>query len=399
MPERPHKPLFRWRGVGADGLPRAGWAAAHDAQALSQHLSSDGVTLLRARRRRFATRLTTPAAYRFLEQLASLLTAGVPILDALALIRQDKTSRRLEAIFCGVVESIESGLPLSESIAPFLKRGDRIILQALALGERSGKFDEVLARLLRQRKKAVRARAQLTRAAVYPAVLVFVSATVILLMMIWVVPQFSEIYADFGAALPNYTLAIIAFSEFVIAHGLSMVVWPAAAVGALFALQRASPRLRRGLEYVQLRLPLAGHLLHVRFYRQFAADMNLIYRAGMPLGEALNWLATSGTHLHYCTALEHVCESVSHGLSLNEALAATRFFSPFIVQTTRIGENSGSLEQAFERIEQFYDEALENTTDKLVKLFEPLLVAALSLIIGALVIAMYLPLFNLGYVL
>ncbi len=393
-----HRPLFRWRGIAGDGLPRAGWSTARDPEELSQRLADDGVTLLGARQQRRA-RLATAAAYHLLEQLASLLNAGVPILDALELIGQDKTSRGFEAVVRGVLENVKSGLVLSESLAPFLARRDRIIVQTLTLGERSGKFDEVLARLLAQRKKAVHAHVQLTRAAVYPAVLVSVSTAVILLMMIWVVPEFNRIYADFGAALPAYTLAVVAFSELVVAHGPALAAWLAAATGALFALRRTSIALRRFLSRAQLHLPLAGHLLRIRFYRRFAADMNLIYRAGMPLSEALNWLPSTSTHLHYCDALEQVCASVSRGRSLNEALAATRFFSPFIVQTVRIGENSGALEQAFERIERFYDEAIENTADKLVKLFEPLLIAVLSLIIGALVIAMYLPMFNLGFVL
>ncbi len=399
MSARSHRLLFRWRGVTADDLPHAGWSMAHDPEELSQRLAADGITLLRAQRPRFAIRFETAAAYRFLEQLASLLDAGMPILDALELIRGSKTSRRLEAVFCGIFEGVKSGLSLSDSIAPFLKRGDWIILQALALGERSGKFDEVLARLLAQRKKTVRARTQLARAAMYPAVLVSVSAAVILLMMIWIVPEFNEIYADFGAALPAYTLAVVAFSEFITANGLSAAAWLAAAGGALFALHRASPLLRYALAGAQLHLPLAGRLLRIRLYRQFATDMNLIYRAGMPLGEALNWLPSTTTHPRYRVALERVCESVSRGLSLSEALADSRFFSRFIVQTVRVGESSGSLEQAFERIERFHDEALENTADKLVKLFEPLLIAVLSLIIGALVVAMYLPMFNLGFVL
>ena len=127
--------------------------------------------------------------------------------------------------------------------------------------------------------------------------------------------------------------------------------------------------------------------------------MNLVYHAGMPLGEALNWLSSTSGHLHYRAVLEHVCSSVRHGTSLHKALTAARFFPPLVIQTVRVGENSGSLEQAFERIENFYDEALENTTDKLVKLFEPLLITILSLIIGALVVAIYLPMFNLGFAL
>lgn len=399
MSTRARRRLFDWRGLAADGLPRSGRTTAHDLEELSQRLADDGVTLLKARPRRAPMRFTAPTAYRFLEQLSSLLTAGVPILEALNLIRQDETSRRLDAIFCGVLENVESGLPLSESLAPFIKRGDRIILQALALGERSGKFDEVLTRLLVQRKKAVRARSQLTRAAVYPAVLTFISTAVVILMMVWAVPEFSAIYADFGAALPAYTLAVVSLSDFIIANGLSATAWFAAAAGVLFAAQRASPPLRRTLAQVQLHLPVAGRLLRIRFYRRFATDVNLVYRAGMPLGEALSWLLSTSEHPRYRDALERVCESVSRGSSLNEALAAARFFPPFIIQTVRVGENSGSLEQAFERIEGFYDDALENATDKLVKLFEPLLIALLSLIIGALVVAMYLPMFNLGFVL
>ena len=393
-----HKLLFRWRGLATDGLPRCGWAMAHATEDLSQRLATDGITLLKARRQRMAY-FKTAAAYHFLNQLASLLNVGVPILDALQLIAQDKTSRQLEAVFCGIIENLESGLALSASLTPFLRRSDDIIVRVLALGERSGKFNEVLARLLEQRKKSVRAHAQLKRAAAYPVMLALISLIVVLLMMIWVVPEFNSIYADFGATLPAYTLAIIGLSEFVVANGLSLALWSAAVVGVLMTLQHKSPRLQYLLARAQLRLPLTGWFLKTKLYCQFAADINLIYHAGMPLGEALAWLASTSTQLRYRAALEYICDNVSRGLSLNESLAGTHFFPHFIVQTVRIGENSGSLQQAFERIENFYAEALENATEKMIKLFEPLLVAVLSLIVGALVIAMYLPMFNLGFAL
>ena len=398
MQSHSQKLLFYWRGITADGLPDSGWSMAYKHEDLSQHLATNGITLIKARKQS-SSFFKTVVAYHFLEQLASLLNAGMPILEALELVKQDKNSRQLQAIFCGIIENVKSGLPLSESIKPFLKHKDHIILRAMALGERSGKFDEILARLMTQYKKTVRARSQLTRAAVYPAVLLIVSVAVILIMMVWAVPEFKSIYADFGAQLPVYTLAVITFSEFIIAKGFIAVVWCVFIVGIFIALQHASPRFKRALARIQLHIPIAGHLLHIRLYRQFAADMNLIYRAGMPLGEALNWLASTSPNLHYCTILKNICGNINNGSSLNKALDRSKFFSPFIVQTIRIGENSGSLEQAFERVELFYDEAIENTTDKLVKLFEPLLVAILSLIVGSLLIAMYLPIFNLGFVL
>ena len=396
---QPRKQLFRWRGLSADGLPRAGWRIADDAERLSQQLSLGGITLLKARRHPGGNCLKTDQAYRFLEQLTALLNAGTPILDALKLVNHNPASRRTEAILSGIADGVESGQALSDSIAPFLKRSDQTIIPILSLGERSGKFDEILNRLITQHKKAVRVRAQLTRAAMYPAVLTVVSTAVVVLMMVWIVPEFGAIYADFDATLPAYTLAIVSLSDLVVSHGLSAALWCIAAVAVFMALRQIHPRLQYALARIQLQLPVAGHLLKIRLYRQFAADMNLIYRAGMPLAEALSWLPSTSAQLCYRAALRHLRENVNRGVSLSKALDETRFFSPFIVQTVRVGENSGSLEQAFERVERMYDETLNETIDKVIGLFEPLLVAMLSLIIGALVVALYLPMFNLGFAL
>ena len=251
LPAGTLRPLFRWRGIANDGLPRTGWSTARDTEDLSQNLSNDGVTLLAARKQ-YRARFNAASAYRFLEQLSSLLTAGLPILDALELVGQDKTVRGFEAIVCGIIGNIKSGLALSESIASFLRHRNRIIVQALMLGERSSKFNEVLIRLLTQRKKAVRIRAQLTRAAVYPAVLITISISVVLMMAIWVVPEFNEIYADFGATLPAYTLSVIAFSELVIERGPTATVWLAAAIGGLFVLLRTNTPLMRLFARAQL---------------------------------------------------------------------------------------------------------------------------------------------------
>ncbi len=371
---------------------------ARDRKDLRRQLALDKITLIKARRHSVPL-FTRADAYRFLEQISSLLNVGVPILDALELVRQDKTSRRSEAIFSGIIENLKSGLPLSGSSAPFIKKSDSIILQAMILGEKSGKFDEVLDRLLLQQRKSARIRSQLAQATVYPLVLTATSTLVVVLMMVWAVPQFKSIYADFGAELPAYTRSVITISEFLIADGAVLGLWLLAIVTGVVIIQRISPMCRRILAQAQLRLPLIGRFLCIRFYRQFAADINLVYRAGMPLGEALSWLSSTNDHPRYNAAIKHVCESLNHGMSLNEALKNADFFPPFFIQAIRVGENSGSLDRAFERIEQFYDDALTNTTEKLIKLFEPLLVIVLASIIGLLLVAMYLPIFNLGFVL
>ena len=375
-----------------------GWSVAHDSKNLTRQLAFDGITLIKARKHS-APFFKRVDIYRFLEQISSLLSAGMPILDTLELMRQDKVSRRLEAIFSGIIESLKSGLPLSSSSAPFIKKSDGIILQAMILGEKSGKFDEVLNRLLSQQRKSARIRSQLAQAAVYPLALIITSTAVVVLMMIWAVPQFKSIYADFGAELPAYTLRVIAISEFLISDGAALGFWFLVIATGVITIQQTSPTCGRLLAHAQLRLPLIGHFLRLRFYRQFAADVNLVYRAGMPLGEALNWLPATSNHPRYRAVIKHVCENLSCGMSLNESLKSTDFFPPFVIQAIRVGENSGSLDRAFERIEQFYDNALTNTTEKLIKLFEPLLVITLASIIGLLLIAMYLPMFNLGFVL
>ena len=395
----PHdKLLFRWHGIATDGTALSGWSVKRDHEELDHYLACDGITLIKASKRSLP-KFRTAQAYRFLEQISSLLNAGIPILDALDLARPDKISRNSEAIFSGIIENLKSGLPLSSSIAPFMKNNDDIILQAITLGEKSGRFNEILDRLLLQRKKSMRVKSQLARAAIYPLVLIVVSTLVIVLMMVWAIPQFGAIYADFGAELPTYTLTVIAASEFLVTDGIALASWLSLIITCVLVMQRISPVCKKFLAYLQLHLPLIGYLLRIRFYRQFAADVNLIYRAGMPLGEALNWLPSTSSHPFYREVLKHVCENLGGGLSLNASLKSSGFFPPFFIQTIRVGENSGSLERAFERVEQFYDDALTNTTDKFTKLFEPLLVTILALIVGSLLVAMYLPIFNLGFVL
>ena len=370
----------------------------HDRRNLARQLALDGITLIKARKHSIPL-FGRADIYRFLEQISSLLNAGVPILDALELVRQDKISRRLEAIFSGIIENLKSGLPLSDSSAPFIRKSDAIVLQAMILGEKSGKLDEVLDRLLSQQRKSARIRSQLAQAVVYPLILTVTSTVVVVLMMVWAVPQFKSIYADFGTELPAYTLSVISISEFLVSDGVALSLWLLAITAGLAVVHQTSPACRRLLAHAQLRLPLIGRFLRIRFYRQFAADVNLVYRAGMPLGEALSWLPSTSDHPGYRAVIRHVCENLSDGMSLNESLKSTDFFPPFVIQAIRVGENSGSLDRAFERIERFYDDALTNTAEKLIKLFEPLLIITLASIIGFLLVAMYLPMFNLGFVL
>lgn len=389
--------LFVWRGVDARGRKLRGEQCATDLPALHARLAERDIVPYRVRARA-APSLAAAQAFALLEQFASLFRAGLPMPDALRLLADNARDARVRRATLAIRHDVEAGNPLSEALRRRVRRGGALLVGVVRLGENSGRLDEALAGLLASHKTERRLRAQLLQAATYPAIVTVASLAVTLLLAIYMVPAFKDLYGDMDAALPMQTVLTIRFSDFLIAHGGVAALW----LGAAALVVTAASRLHigaRALAELRLRAPLFGPLRRAYLCRKFADCLLLVYRSGMPLDEALGLLPATSQDPAYRAALLRVHRRVREGDALHRAVADARFFPLLVERMLCIGENSGRLDETLENLAAHYSERLEAGAKRLTSLLEPCLILFVAGLVSWVVVAMYLPIFNIGLVL
>ncbi len=390
--------LFEWEGVQNNSRIR-GKCFAESMTDLANQLGERKILLCSARRRITKHKLSNKQANFVLEQLFALLRAGIPILKTLEIITSNEKSPRLVNALEQIKQEISAGSKLSDAIAMQLPDREKTTAKILALGEHNGCLIITMERLLKQKQKEREIRDQFVQATIYPLFLGIVSFSVMLLLTVWVVPEFKQTYSGMGAELPFYTRVTIAISEIIVERWLFVVTIIGMAIMIIMALLRYSKSAKWFLSRLQLQLPILGSLLSSYFCHHFASNMRTAYQSGMPLSDSLAWLPQTSAHPGYRAALKSIQADTHRGVSLHQAIKNSAFFPTIVEQFISIGEHSGSLDDALKRIEQHFAERLEITTKHFLKIFEPAMITLIALCVGWIVITMYLPIFNLGYVL
>ena len=391
--------LYHWQGISKDGVRVRGQCAAENIDALSKRLADKQIILSSARRGGRMRPLSSQQAYFLLEQILTFLRSGLPLLKALEIIRHGEKNPRAAAALDAIIQRIKSGRSLSHSLASQLAENKKIAVAVLSFGERNGRLTETIERFLIQEKKQQQIRSQLAQAAIYPSFLGGVSVAVMLLLTVFVIPEFKRTYEEMGVTLSIYTRITTGFADVILEHGLVFLTTAASVVTAIALLKRISPRVKWLLAAMQMRLPVIGILMQSYFCRHFAANVGMAYQSAMPLSEALAWLPKTASHVGYCAALKQIHDEINRGTSLYQAVAGSDFFPSLFVQLIQTGEHSGALGNMLEKIEHHYDGHLEHCTKRLIKILEPAMILAVAACAGWIVITMYLPIFNIGFTL
>ena len=263
-------------------------------------------------------------------------------------------------------------------------------------GEQAGALDTLLERVATYKEKSESLKARIKKAMTYPLVVVFVAAIVTGILLVNVVPQFESVFKGFGAELPAFTVMIIGLSQF-------MQAWWWAILGALVALGfgsrhavRTSPALRDWLDTWLLKLPLVGTLMYKSAVARFARTLSTTFAAGVPLVEALESVAGATGNIVFNRAVLRIRQDVATGMQLNFSMRTSGVFPNMAIQMTAIGEESGTLDDMLDKVAGFYEDEVDNMVDNLTSLMEPFIMVVLGVIVGGLVVAMYLPIFQLG---
>lgn len=334
----------------------------------------------------------------FSRQMATMMKAGVPLVQAFDIVADGLENPNLRKLVLQIRDSVAAGGGFANSLREHPKYFDDLFCNLVDAGEQSGALETMLDRIATYKEKTESLKAKIKKAMTYPIAVVLVAIIVTGILLVKVVPQFAETFSSFGAELPAFTLFVLHLSELAQAYWfIILVIMIGGAIGMREAVRR-SPTLAYMVDKYILKLPIIGQIIYLSVMARFARTLATTFAAGVPLIDALTSVAGAAGNKIYAEAIIKVREDVSTGIQLNTALKAKSIFPALLVQMSAIGEESGALDVMLDKVAVYYEEAVDNMVDSLTSLLEPMIMSVLGVLVGGLMIAMYLPIFQLGQV-
>jgi type IV pilus assembly protein PilC len=334
----------------------------------------------------------------FSRQLATMLGAGIPLVQAFDIVAKGLTNISLQQLIIAIKNDVETGTPFAKALEKYPKYFNELFCSLISAGEQSGTLDNMLARVATYKEKIESLKGKIKKALFYPTAVIFVAFLVTTGMLIFIVPQFESLFKGFGADLPALTRMVINLSKFfqhywwMIFGALGLGIW------SLIRTWQRSKKFAYLVDTLVLRIPIIGPIIEKAIIARFTRTLGVTFAAGLPLIDALKSVSGATGNLVYTRATNAISESVATGQQLQAAMRETNLFPNFVVQMVAIGEEAGSLEPMLAKIADFYEEDVDNAVDSLSSLLEPLIMVILGVLVGGLVVAMYLPIFKLGSV-
>lgn len=334
----------------------------------------------------------------FTRQMATMLKAGVPLVQSFEIVAEGLDNIRMRDLIREISEDVAAGGGFALSLRKHPKYFDDLFCNLVESGEQSGALETMLGRIATYKEKTEQLKAKIKKAMSYPIAVVVVALIVTGILLVKVVPQFAETFGNFGAELPAFTLFVLSLSDLAQAYWLHSIFFLVALGFALGKLKEKSKKFREFLDRLVLKAPVTGDIVFNSIIARFARTLSTTFAAGVPLIDALDSVAGACGNSLYEDATYTIRDEVSTGTQLNVAIRATKLFPSMLIQMTTIGEESGSLDEMLDKVANFYEEAVDNMVDGLTAMIEPLIMSVLGVLVGGLMIAMYLPIFQLGQV-
>ena len=332
----------------------------------------------------------------FSRQMATMMKAGVPLVQAFDIVADGLENPNLRRMVLQIRDSVAAGGGFANSLREQPKYFDDLFCNLVDAGEQSGALETMLDRIATYKEKTEALKGKIKKAMTYPIAVVVVAVVVTGILLVKVVPQFAETFSSFGAELPAFTLFVLNLSELAQAYWFYGLI---GTIGFIFLFKEAikrSPRLAYAVDKYKLKIPIVGQILYLSVMARFARTLATTFAAGVPLIDALTSVAGAAGNKIYSEAIIKVRDDVSTGIQLNTALKARGIFPTLLIQMSAIGEESGALDAMLDKVAHYYEEAVDNMVDSLTSLLEPLIMSVLGILVGGLMIAMYLPIFQIG---
>ena len=393
---------FVWRGTDAAGREASGELQAPERRFAEAKLRRQGIAVAQVRRKarfslRSGKRVRPADRASFTRQLATLLRAGVPLLQAFDIIGGGARPA-VANVACGLRDEVAAGAALSSALGKFPSVFDPLQRGLVRVAERSGTLDAMLERIASHQERAEAVKRKVKKALTYPALVILASVGICAGLLVYVVPQFEAVFAGAGAELPAFTRLVIRCSELLqSAWWMVLLAIAGFGVGSVL-LHRRSPWFRDALDRLSLRVPIAGNILGKAAVARSTRALSTVAAAGVPLVEALGSVADAAGNVVHADALRRARDEVATGNPLHQALGRSGVFPAAVVQMVAVGEQSGRLDEMLAHVAEQFEEQVNDAVDNLTTLIEPLTMAMLGVLVGGVVVAMYLPVFQLGQV-
>lgn len=392
---------FFWRGVNRNGEKVSGEVEAHSITELNTILRKQKISLTAVRKRSRSswlnqTTITSMDITVFSRQVATMLSAGLPLISAIELAVNGHTKTTMRRLLNHLLFELKTGFPLSDALRAYPQHFDDLYVNLVATGELSGTLEAIFNRIANYQEKSEILKSKVKKALFYPLLVMLSAFTITLGMLLFVVPKFEQIFQDVGANLPAFTQLILHLS-----YWLQNWWWQCLTIGfscvyGLLFTHRRSRRLRNQVDRLLLRIPIIAPLVQKATLARFAQTLATTFNAGVPIVDGLTAAAKTSGNTIFQTALVKVRDQIIAGKQMHLAINSTHLFPQLFTQMVMIGEESGSLGTVLDKLAHIYEVQVDDTIDGLITLIEPVMMIIIGLLIGGLIIAMYLPIFEIG---
>jgi type IV pilus assembly protein PilC len=394
--------LFLWTGTDKRGVKVKGQSRGSNPSLIKADLRKQGIKPLKVRKQSTLfkkgekKKILAKDVAIFFRQLATMMAAGVPLVQSFEIIGRGHEHAGMRDLILNVKAEVESGTALSDALAKHPQHFDALVVSLVNAGEQAGVLETLLDNIATYKEKTEALKAKIKKAMFYPTAVIVVAMIVTAILLIFVVPQFEDLFNNFGADLPAFTRFVVDLSEFMQAKWWLVLGGAIAVVVGFSQAKKRSRAFGRFLDRAILKMPIVGPIMHKAAVARYARTLSTMFSAGVPLVEALESVAGATGNIVFTDATLMIRDSVATGQQLQFAMNQTGLFPNMVEQMVAIGEESGSLDAMLAKVADFYEAEVDDAVDALSSLLEPLIMSILGVLIGGLVVAMYLPIFKMG---
>nr|WP_319555216.1 type II secretion system F family protein [uncultured Vibrio sp.] len=396
---------FRWKGINSAGKKTSGKTLAMSEVEVRERLNAQHIKIKKLKKSSisFLTKISHRVKGKditvFTRQISTMLITGVPLVQALKLVSNNHKKAEMKSILMSITRAVEAGTPMSKAMRTASSHFDSLYTDLISTGELSGNLAEVFERLATYREKSEELRAKVIKALIYPMMVILVALGVSYLMLTQVIPEFEKMFVGFGAELPWFTRQVLDLSAWMQNWGSFIALGTLSLVISARILVKRSDSFRLMMDRAILKIPVLGTVLSKAAIAKFSRTLATSFSAGIPILTSLKTTSKTSGNLHYQLAVEEVYRDTAAGMPMYVAMRNCDVFPELVLQMVMIGEESGRLDEMLNKVATIYEFEVDNTVDNLSKILEPLIIVFLGVVVGGLVTAMYLPIFNLMSVL
>ena len=395
-------PTFVWKGKDKRGIEMKGEQTARSEALVRAELRRQGIvpTTVKPKSKPLfggsGRKISAKDIAIFSRQLATMMKSGVPIVQALEIIGSGQKNVRMANMVNALRADIAGGSSIYEALSKYPVQFDELYRNLVKAGESAGVLETVLETIASYKENIETLKGKIKKALFYPAMVIAVAILVSAILLIFVVPQFEDVFKGFGAELPAFTQMIVSLSRMMVAWWWAFLLAAVIAGGAFMYFYKRSLKFQHFLDRMILKLPVIGQIMHNSAVARFARTLGVTFAAGVPLVEALGTVAGATGNTVYEKAVYRIRDDVAVGYQVNMAMKQVNLFPHMVVQMTAIGEEAGALDTMLFKVAEFYEEEVNNAVDALSSLLEPMIMIFIGGIVGSMVIGMYLPIFKLA---